>query len=140
MDGTIVHMKVECSKDQLPVRRPSRREIRRENRAPSRQQARSSESSESATAQNRQPGQNRQSTATTAAGQQNRHKARHSLHKTAEQAVNKNEYSLPQESRITEKRPSARSGNQQAKRQSQKTKPECLEDDRQGPRICNDTN
>jgi hypothetical protein len=44
MDGTIVHMKVECSKDQLPLLEAVKTR-NTGNRAPSRQQARSSESS-----------------------------------------------------------------------------------------------
>jgi hypothetical protein len=144
MDGTIVHMKVECSKDQLPLLEA----VKTRNTwkgAPSRQQAifRKQQSNQS-TRQRAQPStrqQNRQST-----------RQRHSLPQDSRTGSQQgNGHSLPQDSRTGSQQENSHKRKQNEnvtvckirKSTSEKAvpkKPTRVSRGRQGPRNCNDTN
>jgi hypothetical protein len=145
MDGTIVHMKVECSKDQLPLLggRQDEKYVKRSAIKTASAIFRKQQSNQS-TRQRAQPStrqQNRQST-----------RQRHSLPQDSRTGSQQgNGHSLPQDSRTGSQQENSHKRKQNEnvtvckirKSTSEKAvpkKPTRVSRGRQGPRNCNDTN
>jgi hypothetical protein len=140
-------MKVECSKDQLPLlggrqdekyagkierHQDSKRDLQKGSRVISQQGNEHSLPQDSRTGSQQGNGHSLPQDSRTGSQQGNGHSLPQDSRTGSQQ---ENEYSLPQESRITEKRHRLQDQEINKRKGSpKKTKPECLEDDRQGPR------